>query len=214
MKIGQNSAENTLQGNRLVQEIHVSSPTLKGHKLEILVLEMDPPTSSSGEGDFAEAVLVPTMEIPTSNTGRYTPVTTPVHKSLLEPKTIAGVESKLAILNATMFVTLTLGMESLWLAPIGVLVHLFLKWLTTLKLHFCCCCYRRDILEQRDYFLKSNIKATYMLTATGMELEMSLIPGDQSKVDTATAFNEFSMDEPPSKMYKAPTAKQVRIIIS
>lgn len=93
MKIGQNSAEDTLQGNRLVQEIHVSSPTLKGHKLEILVLEMDPPTSSSGEGDFAEAVLVPTMEIPTSNTGRYTPVTTPVHKSLVVSQGIIGAAS-------------------------------------------------------------------------------------------------------------------------
>ncbi|KAK0113288.1 hypothetical protein ONS95_014981 [Cadophora gregata] len=90
LKVGQNGSEETLQGNRLVEEIHVSSPTLNGHKLEILVLEMDPPTSGSGEGEFAEAVLVPTMDIPTSNTGRYTPVTTPVHKSLIVSQGVLG----------------------------------------------------------------------------------------------------------------------------
>ncbi|KAH7330530.1 hypothetical protein BKA65DRAFT_59917 [Rhexocercosporidium sp. MPI-PUGE-AT-0058] len=94
LKVGQDGEE-TLQGNRLVQELHVSSPTLNGHKLEILVLEMDPPIKGSGEGGFAEAVLVPTMEIPTSNTGRYTPVTTPVHKSLIVSEGILGAASVL-----------------------------------------------------------------------------------------------------------------------
>ncbi|PVH69660.1 hypothetical protein DL98DRAFT_522070 [Cadophora sp. DSE1049] len=95
LKVGHDGSEETLQGNRLVQEIHVSSPTLNGHKLEILVVEMDPPTSSSGKSEFAEAVLVPTMEIPTSNTGRYTPVTTPVHKSLIVSQGILGAASVL-----------------------------------------------------------------------------------------------------------------------
>ncbi|KAL5313523.1 hypothetical protein ACEPPN_017943 [Leptodophora sp. 'Broadleaf-Isolate-01'] len=95
LKVGQIRAEETLQGNRLVQEIHVSSPTLNGHKLEILVLEMDPPTTGSGQGGFAEAVLVPTMEIPTSNSGRYTPVTTPVHRSLIVSEGILGAASVL-----------------------------------------------------------------------------------------------------------------------
>ncbi|KAG4430149.1 hypothetical protein IFR05_014372 [Cadophora sp. M221] len=95
LKVGQNGAEETLQGNRLVRELHVSSPTLNGHKLEILVLEMDPPTTGSGEGEFTEAVLVPTMEIPTSNSGRYTPVTTPVHKSLIVSEGILGAASVL-----------------------------------------------------------------------------------------------------------------------
>ncbi|EKD19505.1 hypothetical protein MBM_02742 [Drepanopeziza brunnea f. sp. 'multigermtubi' MB_m1] len=95
MKVGQDGADASFQGNRLVQEIHVSSPTLNGHKLEILVMEMDPPTRGSGEAGFAEAVLVPTMEIPTSGTGRYTPVTTPVHKSLVVSEGIVGVASVL-----------------------------------------------------------------------------------------------------------------------
>ncbi|CZT03929.1 uncharacterized protein RAG0_10550 [Rhynchosporium agropyri] len=88
LRIGEDG--NGEQGNRLVQEIHVSSPTLNGHKLEILVLEMDPPARDSGVDGFEEAVLVPTMEIPTSNTGRYTPVTTPVHKTLIVSEGILG----------------------------------------------------------------------------------------------------------------------------
>lgn len=80
------------QSNRLVEVLHVSSPALNGHRLEIMVLEMDPPsTDASGEdGSFENAVLVPTMEIPTSHTGRYTPVTTPVHKALVVADGIMG----------------------------------------------------------------------------------------------------------------------------
>lgn len=80
------------QNNRLVQVLHVSSPTLNGHRLEIMVLEMDPPsTGAAGEdGSFEKAALVPTMEIPTSFTGRYTPVTTPVHKALIVADGIMG----------------------------------------------------------------------------------------------------------------------------
>ncbi|PBP23640.1 hypothetical protein BUE80_DR005309 [Diplocarpon rosae] len=96
LKVGQNGADKNFQGNSLVQEIHVSSPNLNGHKLEILVLEMDPPSNgSSGEADFADAVLVPTMDIPVSSTGRYTTVTTPVHKSLIVSEGIIGAASVL-----------------------------------------------------------------------------------------------------------------------
>ncbi|KAE9364883.1 hypothetical protein N431DRAFT_489347 [Stipitochalara longipes BDJ] len=85
VKVGHNGTDEI--GGRLVQELQVSSPLLNGHKLELLVLEMDP----SGELDrFTDAVMVPTMEIPTSNTGRYTPVTTPVHKSLIVADGLLG----------------------------------------------------------------------------------------------------------------------------
>ncbi|KAA8573504.1 hypothetical protein EYC84_005089 [Monilinia fructicola] len=57
--------------------------------MEILVLEMDPPINDAS-GLFEETVLVPTMEIPTSSTGRYTPVTTPVHKSFILGEGIMG----------------------------------------------------------------------------------------------------------------------------
>jgi hypothetical protein len=95
LKVGHQSAEEAAHGNRLVQELHVSSPVLNGHKLEILILEMDPPKAGD-EGAFDEAVLVPTMEIPTSSTGRYTPVTTPVHKSLIVADGILGAATVLS----------------------------------------------------------------------------------------------------------------------
>ncbi|CZR69673.1 uncharacterized protein PAC_19573 [Phialocephala subalpina] len=95
LKVGHNGAEENGYGNRLVTELHVSSAVLNGHKLEILVLEMDPPKVGA-EGVFEEAVLVPTMEIPTSSTGRYTPVTTPVHKSLIVADGVLGAA---AVLN-------------------------------------------------------------------------------------------------------------------
>lgn len=89
LKVRQEGAEEVVGGNRLVTELHVNSPVLNGHKLEILVLEMDPPRVGDG-ATFEEAVLVPTMEIPTSSTGRYTPVTTPVHKSLIVADGVMG----------------------------------------------------------------------------------------------------------------------------
>jgi hypothetical protein len=92
IKVGPNGADDTGYGSRLVQELHVSSPILNGHKLELLVLEMDPPGE---EGRFTDAVMVPTMEIPTSSTGRYTPVTTPVHKSLIVADGVLGAASVL-----------------------------------------------------------------------------------------------------------------------
>jgi hypothetical protein len=92
IKVGPNGADDTGYGSRLVQELHVSSPILNGHKLELLVLEMDPPGE---EGRFTDAVMVPTMEIPTSSTGRYTPVTTPVHKSLIVADGLLGAASVL-----------------------------------------------------------------------------------------------------------------------
>ena len=92
LKVGHNGGEEGQQSTRLVEEFNVSSPLLNGHKLEILVLETE---ALSREGiidqdSLTDALLVPTMEIPTSSTGRYTPVTTPVHKSLLVANGILG----------------------------------------------------------------------------------------------------------------------------
>jgi hypothetical protein len=91
IKVGHSGMDDNGYGSRLVQELHVSSPILNRHKLEILVLEMDLPE----EGSFIDAVMVPTIEIPTSSTGRYTPVTTPVHKSLIVADGILGAASVL-----------------------------------------------------------------------------------------------------------------------
>ncbi|KAH6665702.1 hypothetical protein B0J14DRAFT_550435 [Halenospora varia] len=96
LTIGHDAAEALNTGPRMVQELHVSSVILNGHKLEILLLETDSPETISTAEGIEEALLVPTMEIPTSSTGRYTPVTTPVHKSLLVSQGIAGAASLLS----------------------------------------------------------------------------------------------------------------------
>ncbi|KAL3422896.1 hypothetical protein PVAG01_04643 [Phlyctema vagabunda] len=99
MKIGHNTAEEFGQSSRLLQQLNVNSPTLNGHKLEILVLETDPPSqiSEAVDADFRSSVLVPTMEIPTSSTGRYTPVTTPVHRAIIVGDGLIGASRLLAL---------------------------------------------------------------------------------------------------------------------
>ncbi|KAL1880207.1 hypothetical protein VTK73DRAFT_6035 [Phialemonium thermophilum] len=80
----------------LVAEMTVSSPPLNGNNLELLLMEVNPFDSASSREDilgFEDAVLVPTVDIPTSDTGRYNPVTTPVHKALLVGDGIMGAAS-------------------------------------------------------------------------------------------------------------------------
>ncbi|KAH6655162.1 hypothetical protein BKA67DRAFT_559640, partial [Truncatella angustata] len=76
----------------LLHEVHVSAPTLNGHSLELLLMESNPYTLSPDDGveGLEDSILVPTVDIPTSSTGRYTPVTTPVHKALLVTDGIMG----------------------------------------------------------------------------------------------------------------------------
>lgn len=84
------------RGGGLLREMSVSSPGLDGHRLEILLAESGPLADSAAGAairDFEETALVPTVDIPTSNTGRYTPVTTPVHKALLVADGLVGAAS-------------------------------------------------------------------------------------------------------------------------
>lgn len=60
----------------------------------------------------------------------YQPRATPVHRSLLEQKTIGGVESRMAILNGTLAAALTFGMMTVYFLPFAVLLHLVLRWIT------------------------------------------------------------------------------------
>lgn len=80
----------------LLHVINISSATLNGHNLELLLMETNPFVSAQEiralEG-FEDSVLVPTVDIPTSNTGRHTPITTPVHKALLVTDGILGAAS-------------------------------------------------------------------------------------------------------------------------
>ncbi|KAJ0116149.1 hypothetical protein J7T55_005095 [Diaporthe amygdali] len=93
----QGAGEGTMTYARggLLREMSVSSPGLNGKKLEILLTETNPLADSTGEAfqNFEESALVPTVDIPASNTGRFTPVTTPVHKALLVTDGILGAAS-------------------------------------------------------------------------------------------------------------------------
>ncbi|KAL7625345.1 hypothetical protein AAE478_004561 [Parahypoxylon ruwenzoriense] len=78
----------------LLHEVNVSSATLNGHNLELLLMETNPFVSAQGAlAPFEDSVLVPTVEIPTSSTGRHTPITTPVHKALIVTDGILGAAS-------------------------------------------------------------------------------------------------------------------------
>lgn len=80
--------------DELLPEIGVSSPGLDGHNLEVLLMATNPFDNTAGTSIEAaeEAVLVPMVDIP-SNTGRYTPVSTPVHKALIVGDGILGAAS-------------------------------------------------------------------------------------------------------------------------
>ena len=65
------------------------------------------------------------------------------------------------------------------------------------KLHYCCCRYYRDVLDQRDHFL-----ATYGVIESGMELETPLIDARERRRETGTAYNEFSTDDLPNNRYQ------------
>lgn len=76
-----------------LHEMSVSSPTLNGHDIEILLTGISPMEPGQGSGALAaleETVLVPAVDIPTSSTGRMTQITTPVHKALVVADGIPG----------------------------------------------------------------------------------------------------------------------------
>lgn len=84
--------------NRLVQELNISSPTLNGHHLEILVLDGEVLSEAEdAQETITDRVLVPIIDIPVSNTGRYSPITAPVHKALIFGDGIIGAASLLKL---------------------------------------------------------------------------------------------------------------------
>ncbi|KAM0328671.1 hypothetical protein ACHAQA_005083 [Verticillium albo-atrum] len=83
----------TISKTNLLHELEVSRPGLNRLNLELLLTEVSPLTGGAagelGAVDAEEAVLVPTVDIP-SNTGRFNPITTPVHKALVVTKGLMG----------------------------------------------------------------------------------------------------------------------------
>ncbi|TGJ85799.1 hypothetical protein E0Z10_g3019 [Xylaria hypoxylon] len=90
----------SLAKGNILKEVHVSSATFNGHNLEILLASTNPflPVLEKGAIDGLEdTILVPTITIPTSDTNRYTPITTPVHKALIVADGIHGAASMLSM---------------------------------------------------------------------------------------------------------------------
>lgn len=59
----------------------------------------------------------------------YQPRASVVHKSLLENKTIAGVEKEIAVFNGTVAFAVCYGTQSLWYLPFAVLLHMGIRWM-------------------------------------------------------------------------------------
>lgn len=55
---------------------------------------------------------------------------TTFHKSLTQIKTIAGVESRLFLGNATITVALVQALANVWFVIFGFILHAFFYWLT------------------------------------------------------------------------------------
>ena len=88
--------ETSFTRGSLLHEVNVSSAVLNGHNVELLLMDTNPPINRREQDTveaFEDAALVPTVDIPTSNTGRYTPITTPVHKALFVAAGFRGAAS-------------------------------------------------------------------------------------------------------------------------
>lgn len=79
--------------NPMLRELHVSSPTLNRDNIEILVMPINLRGGEQENEILTEMLLVPTIEVPTSGSGRATPVTIPVHKTLVVADGLDGVEA-------------------------------------------------------------------------------------------------------------------------
>ncbi|KAI0533959.1 hypothetical protein GGR58DRAFT_516510 [Xylaria digitata] len=90
----------SLTKEKLLREVHISSATFNGHNLEILLAPTYPSLQKLGKGvidRLEDTVLVPTVNIPTSNTNTYPPMATPVHKALIVADGIHGAASVLSM---------------------------------------------------------------------------------------------------------------------
>jgi hypothetical protein len=100
LRVGGGTDDNTTHSeatNKLMRELNISSPMLNQSRLEILVLDADIDSGSTDKENLDEIILVPSVDIPTSNTGRYTPVRTPVHKAMIIGEGILGATSLLKL---------------------------------------------------------------------------------------------------------------------
>ncbi|KAK3623311.1 hypothetical protein LTR56_021690 [Elasticomyces elasticus] len=87
-------SEDTAQASPLVQTLHVPSPFLRRHNVEILVTSLNPASADRiTDAELEEAILVPSLTTPSSAGGRVGFVRYPVHKALVVAEGITGAVS-------------------------------------------------------------------------------------------------------------------------
>ncbi|KAK5134761.1 hypothetical protein LTR08_006136 [Meristemomyces frigidus] len=85
--------EDVVQQSALVQTLHIPSPYLKRHNLEVLVTTLNTDARSAhqvSDAELEEAILVPSLSTPSSAGGRVGFVRYPVHKALVVAEGITG----------------------------------------------------------------------------------------------------------------------------
>ena len=91
VKIGKREdAARGLERKSMFEELHVSAPGLDGHKLEVLLMDVNPP---AGSGEKAEEALLDLPVDIISGANRFSPIMTPVHKTVLVAEGLTGVPS-------------------------------------------------------------------------------------------------------------------------
>lgn len=86
-------SEDAAQQSPLVRTMHIPSPFLQRHNIEILVTTLnahDRAVDQAGQAEMEETILVPPLTTPTSAGGRVGFVRYPVHKALVVAEGITG----------------------------------------------------------------------------------------------------------------------------
>ncbi|PKS10711.1 hypothetical protein jhhlp_002468 [Lomentospora prolificans] len=97
VKIGRRGLADTgvIERKGMFEELHVSSPVYDSYNLELLLIDVNPP-SSEEDVSIEEQLLDLPVDIP-SNTGKFSPIMTPVHKALVVADGITGVRATASI---------------------------------------------------------------------------------------------------------------------
>ncbi|MBE3045220.1 hypothetical protein IMZ48_22245, partial [Candidatus Bathyarchaeota archaeon] len=88
VKVGRERPPGGLERKSMFEEVHVSSPGLDAHNLEVLLMDVNPP---AGDGAKVEEALLNLPVDIISGANRFSPIMTPVHKTVLVAEGIMGV---------------------------------------------------------------------------------------------------------------------------
>lgn len=93
LKVTSEMSQRIFKEDQSIRELQVSCPNLNGRNIEFFIIESESFAQETDEENTAEQFLNPKMKILHSSTGRYTYVSTPVHKTLLVAQGLLGAVS-------------------------------------------------------------------------------------------------------------------------